>query len=124
MLFRSVKRIILITDAMLAKGMADGDYVFANAQCRKRGNTVQVKSTGRISGSAITMLDAIRNMRKYCNCTLEELVQMACVNPAVIAGVENTKGTLETGKDADFILLDDDLQLISTFVMGKEVYHH
>ncbi len=118
------KRIILITDAMLAKGMADGDYVFANAQCRKRGNTVQVKSTGRISGSAITMLDAIRNMRKYCNCTLEDLVQMACVNPAVIAGVENTKGTLETGKDADFILLDDDLQLISTFVMGKEVYHH
>lgn len=116
-------RIILITDAMLAKGMDDGDYVFANAECRKSGNTVQVKSTGRIAGSAITMLDAIKNMRKYCNCKLEDLVQMACVNPAVIAGVEQQKGTLEKGKDADLILLDDELQLISTYLMGKEVYH-
>ncbi len=118
------KRIILITDAMLGKGMPDGDYVFANAACRKSRNTVQVKATGRIAGSAITMLDAIKNMHKYCHCHLEDLVQMACVNPSVIAGVNQSKGTLEKGKDADFILLEDDLSLISTYVMGKEVYHH
>lgn len=117
------KRMILITDAMLGKGMADGDYVFAGAKCRKQGNTVQVKATGRIAGSAITMLDAIRNMRRYCHCQWEDLVQMACVNPAVIAKATQQKGTLEKGKDADFILLDDELRLISTYVMGKEVYH-
>ncbi len=46
------------------------------------------------------------------------------MNPSVIAGVNQSKGTLEKGKDADFILLEDDLSLISTYVMGKEVYHH
>lgn len=117
------ERIVLITDAMLGKGMEDGSYVFSNLECEKRGNTVQVKATGRIAGSAVTMLDAVRNMHAFCGCNFDELVQMACVNPSVEACVHERKGTLEPGKDADMILLDDDFRLVRTFVRGKEVYH-
>lgn len=117
------KRLVLITDAMLGKGMPDGDYVFSELDCRKRGNTVQVKATGRIAGSAITMLDAIGNMRDFTHCSIEEIVQMACVNPSIIAQCETSKGSIKEGKDADLILLDDNLSLIGTYVAGKEVYH-
>lgn len=116
------KQIVLITDAMLGKGMPDGDYTFSKLDCRKTGNTVQVKATGRIAGSAITMLDAIANMQRYCGCSMRELVQMACVNPSVVAQVNQTKGTLEPGKDADLILIDKDFNLYKTFVDGKELY--
>ena len=117
------KRLVLITDAMLGKGMPDGDYVFSELDCHKQGNTVQVKATGRIAGSAITMLDAIKNMRRFTHCSIEEIVQMACVNPSVIAQIDPRKGSIKEGKDADLILLEDDLSLISTYVKGKEVYH-
>ncbi len=117
-------QIVLITDAMLGKGMPDGEYNFSKLDCRKTGNTVQVIETGRIAGSAITMIDAIKNMRKYCNCTINELVQMACINPAKVAKVDKQKGTLSPGKDADMILVDKDLNLIATYVLGEECWHN
>ncbi|MDD6526161.1 MAG: N-acetylglucosamine-6-phosphate deacetylase [Firmicutes bacterium] len=116
------KRICLITDAMLGKGMPDGEYVFSNLRCIKKANTVRVIETGRIAGSSITMLDAIKNMRKFTNCSLNEIVQMACVNPSIIAKVDKYKGSIEAGKDADLIILNNDLDLMMTMVNGKIKY--
>jgi len=102
--------------------MPDGDYIFSNLSCRKIGNTVRVIETGRIAGSSITMLDAIKNMKEYCNCSLNELSLMSSTNPAKLLGIDDNKGSIEIGKDADLILVDKDLNLIKTFVLGKEVY--
>ncbi len=110
------EQIILITDAMLGKGMPDGEYEFSLLKCRKTGSTVQVIETGRIAGSCITMLDAIRNMKQYTNCTINDLVQMACINPAKAAKVFDRKGSLEIGKDADIIILDENLNLKYTMI--------
>lgn len=117
------ERIVLITDAMPGQGMPDGEYIFSNLECVKKGNTVRVKDTGRIAGSAITMMDAIRNMRKFCSCTFDDLAKMASRNPSRIAGVSETKGTIEPGKDADLILLDNNMQLHDVFKGGRHVYH-
>lgn len=118
------KRLVLITDAMLGKGMPDGDYLFSNLYCHKKGSTVQVIKTGRIAGSVITLLDAAKNMMQFCGCTLNDLVQMACVNPAKLAQVSQHKGSLEVGKDADMILVNKDFDLLSTFVHGEQVYQN
>ena len=115
-------QIVLITDAMLGKGMPDGEYEFSLLNCRKTGSTVQVIETGRIAGSCITMIDAIKNMKKYTGCTINDLVHMACMNPAKVAGVFDTKGSLEIGKDADMILLDENLNCRYTMVAGESVY--
>lgn len=114
--------LILITDAMLGKGMPNGEYVFSGLHVRKKGIEVQVIDTGRIAGSAITMIDAIKNMHAFCGCSLNELVHMACVNPAVLVGIENQKGRLNPGLDADMILIDDQFNLQATFIQGKQVY--
>ena len=122
--YRSIgpERICLITDAMLGKGMPDGEYIFSGLRCRKTGHTVQVIKTGRIAGSCITMLHAVRFMREFTGCTVNDIVQMASVNPARSAGVSDRKGTLAVGKDADLLLMTDDLRLLRTFVGGEEKY--
>ncbi len=114
-------QIILITDAMLAKGMADGDYLFSNLNCRKQGNKVNVIETGIFAGSVITQLDALRNMKAFCNCDEVDLFKMASYNPCKLMGIEN-KGSIEVGKDADLILLDSNLNLKATIIAGKQLY--
>ena len=116
------KRICLITDAMLGKGMDDGIYTFSNLKCKKTGNTVQVIETGRIAGSAITMLDAIKNMQKFTGCSINDIVRMSSYNPSIIAKVNDTKGSIEKGKDADHIILDKDLNLKMTMVNGEVLF--
>lgn len=116
------KRICLITDAMLGKGMDDGIYTFSNLKCKKTGNTVQVIETGRIAGSAITMLDAIKNMQRFTGCSINDIVKMSSYNPSIIAKVNDTKGSIEKGKDADLIILDKELNLKLTMVNGKVLY--
>lgn len=68
------------------------------------------------------MIDAIKTMKQYTNCTIMDLVQMACINPAKVAKVFDTKGSLEIGKDADIIILDENLDLKYTMVQGQSVY--
>lgn len=110
------KRIALISDAMLGKGMEDGDYIFSNLKCRKVGNTVRVIETGRIAGSTISMLDSIRNMKKFTNCSINEISEMASYNPSIICRVNDKKGSIEVGKDSDIIILDDKLNLLFTII--------
>ena len=114
--------LVLITDAMLGKGMPDGDFEFSGLHCRKHGQHVQVVETGRRAGSAIGMNDAVRMMGEMCGCTPCELVQMACVNPASLAQAENRKGRLAAGMDADLALFDKQWQCRATMVEGRWVY--
>ena len=116
------KRITLITDAMLGKDMPDGPYTFSSLDCLKVGKTVTVKETGRISGSCIGMNDAIQRMQRFTGCSINDIVQMACVNPSILAQVQDTKGTLAVGKDADVIVVSKDLEVMKTMVRGKIVY--
>ena len=95
------RRLVLITDAMLGKGMPDGDFEFSELKCRKTGKHVRVIETGRRAGSAISLNDAVRSIQEMCGCTPCELVQMACVNPSVLAQVSDHKGKLTPGMDAD-----------------------
>ncbi len=117
------QRLVLITDAMLGKGMPDGDFEFSGLHCRKHGQHVQVVETGRRAGSAIGMNDAVRMMGEMCGCTPCELVQMACVNPASLAQAGNRKGRLAAGMDADLALFDQQWQCCATMVEGRWVYH-
>lgn len=111
-------KIILITDAMLGKGMQDGEYVFSNLRCKKVGNTVRVIDTGRIAGSAITQLDAMSNMMAFCGCSLNDITKMASLNPARLLGLDDTLGSIEVGKKADLIVLDKEYKLRYTYVDG------
>ncbi|MBQ1299747.1 MAG: N-acetylglucosamine-6-phosphate deacetylase [Erysipelotrichaceae bacterium] len=116
------KRIALITDASLMRGLPDGDYVFSTYEVHKEGIKAQVKTTGRIAGSVVGMDDVCRNVCEFTDCSLNDIVRMASVNPAMIAGCQSSKGRLKKGYDADMILLDENMNVMSTYISGKCLY--
>jgi len=85
-------------------------------------NGVSRLESGGLAGSTLTMDKAVRNMVNLVGASLQEAVMMATINPAKVVGVDDRKGSLEHGKDADFVMLDRDLNVCSTIVRGKMVH--
>lgn len=64
----------------------------------------------------------VRNLLNFTGASLCECIEMATLTPARSIGVSDRKGSLERGKDADIVLLDQNLKVVSTIVMGEAVY--
>lgn len=98
-------KIILITDSNRAKSLPDGCYSLGGQEFEKKDNICTLPN-GSLAGSVLRMDDAVKNMVQYTGCTLHQAVNMATVNPAKNIGVFDNKGSVEPGKDADLIMLD------------------
>ncbi|WP_366247618.1 N-acetylglucosamine-6-phosphate deacetylase [Terribacillus aidingensis] len=115
-------RLILITDSLRGKGLEDGTYDLG-------GQAVNVKDgkallpDGTLAGSMLQMKDAIRNMAAYADVSVADIAKMTAENPAKQYGIYDRKGSLEIGKDADIVLLDDQLTLQATYCRGNLAYH-
>lgn len=99
-------RLTLITDSMEATGCPDGEYSIA-------GNPVTVKDgkarthDGAIAGSTLSLWEAVRNLQSFAGASLEEAVYAATMAPAREIGLESEIGSIEIGKRADLLVLDD-----------------
>ncbi|MEK5487639.1 MULTISPECIES: N-acetylglucosamine-6-phosphate deacetylase [Lysinibacillus] len=117
---KGAKGIILITDAMRAKGLQYGEYDLG-------GQTVYVNekgahlANGALAGSVLTMEQAVKNMKAITNCSLQEIVAMSSTNAAEQLQLP-MKGRIEEGFDADFVLLDQQLNVQKTICRGKVVF--
>lgn len=109
--------IILITDAMRAKGMPYGEYDLGGQLVHVTESGAHL-SNGSLAGSILTMDQAVRNMRKITNCTMEELVKMSSYNAAQQLKLTN-KGQLIEGYDADAVIVDEHLLLHQTIKAGQ-----
>lgn len=117
------KRIALISDGTLMHGQPDGVYPFSGYEVIKKDGTARL-TNGRLAGSVVGMDQIVRQMRKMTNCSLNDIVQMASMNPACLARVGNKKGRLLRGFDADMVLLDEKMEVRQTFVAGHQTYSH
>lgn len=108
--------IILITDAMRAKGMEDGEYDLGGQVVYKNGNEARL-GNGALAGSVLVMNQAVKNMHEFSRCSLAEAVKMASYNPAQNLGIAN-KGLIKDGYDFDITVLDEDLNVVETYVNG------
>ena len=113
--------LLLITDSMRAKCLGDGCYDLGGQQVRVDGGRATL-SNGVLAGSMLKMNIAARNMKKFSSCNLSDIIHMASINPAKQLGIFNRKGSIEMGKDADIIIMDDDFQIEMTFCKGKAAY--
>lgn len=116
---KGAKKISVITDAMRAKGLADGEYELGGQPVFVKENSARL-ADGTLAGSILKMDDAFRNIMKFTGCTPEEAVQMTSVNQADEFGLVN-KGALEAGKDADFVQMTNDFYVINTTRLGKSM---
>lgn len=111
------KRGILITDAMSATGMPDGEYQLG-------GFAVQVangKATARgvLAGSVLTLERALANFINYTAAPLEDALPLLTANPAAMTGFVNSTGTLAAGGRADMVALDGSGRLLASFADGQ-----
>ena len=113
--------IILITDAMRAKGMPYGEYDLGGQLVHVTESGAHL-SNGSLAGSILTMDQAVRNMHQITNCTLEELVKMSSYNAAQQLKLTN-KGQLIEGYDADAVIVDEHLLLHQTIKAGQINMH-
>ena len=108
--------ISLISDAIAAAGKGDGDYqIWGETISVKNGRTAN--ASGSIAGSVISMLDAVRLMRSL-GVSYVDLGQMASANPARLLGVYDACGSIEVGKRADLVALDESGNLKLTITGG------
>ncbi len=114
-------RIALITDAMSAAGMSDGVYQLGSLAVRVRDGVVRLADGGSLAGSTLTMDGAFRRAVREIGVPVEQASRAASLTPARLLGLDGRIGSLEEGKDADLVVLDDDLEVVAVMQRGAWV---
>jgi N-acetylglucosamine-6-phosphate deacetylase len=114
-------RVVLVTDAMAAAGLPDGEYELAGQPIAVKAGCAHLLD-GTLAGSTVTLAQCVRNLIHTANVPLDKAVCMASLNPACAIGLSNQMGSLEEGKDADLIVIDEQVNVYLTMVKGKIVY--
>lgn len=115
-------RIALITDCMSAGGMAEGDYMLGDFPVIVKDGTARLKDGGSLAGSILKLKQAVKNVVEWEIADVFEAIQMASLIPAKSVGIDDVCGKLHVGFDADFIVLNKDLDLLATFLNGERVF--
>ncbi len=113
------KRIVLISDSMMATGMEDGQYELGGQPVTVVGNLATLTEGGAIAGSATNLMDCMRTVVKEMHIPLESAVRCATLNPAKSIGIDDKYGSLEEGKYANAVVLDKDLNIVSIIQKGQ-----
>jgi N-acetylglucosamine-6-phosphate deacetylase len=114
------ERLVLISDAIAATGMGDGDYEIWGECIRVQSGRTS-NAAGSIAGSVITMLDAVKMMMGLGVAEIE-VARMAATNPARLLGIAGECGSIEEGKRADLVALDAEGNVQLTMVGGVVKY--
>lgn len=116
----------LITDAMRAAGMPPGESILGSLKDGLRviveDGVAKLPDLTAFAGSVATFDRLVRNMVYMAGVNIPEAVRMASTTPARIMGVEQQKGSIAVGKDADIVLFDEQINVSMTMVNGKVVY--
>ncbi|MBO2447165.1 N-acetylglucosamine-6-phosphate deacetylase [Actinomadura barringtoniae] len=112
-------RVALITDAMAATGMGDGDYRLGTMDVRVQDGRAMLADGSSIAGSTITMAEAFRRAVTEVGRPIEEAARAASLTPARALGLDHRIGSLAPGKDADLVVLNDDLTVHQVMKTGQ-----
>lgn len=110
-------RIVLVTDAMRACGLADGTYKLYDYEVTVADGAARL-ADGTLAGSVLTMAGAVKNMVELAGLPLETVIPLATEVPARIAAVADRKGKIETRYDADLVLLTEKFEVERVWVRG------
>lgn len=102
-------RLIMVSDAIPNAGMPDGEYIF-------EGRTVVIADgmckllDGTLNGNINSLFECLRRTVKF-GVPIEDAVYCSSYTPAKRLGIENKKGSIDIGKDADLVVIDDDMNI-------------
>ncbi|PVM90342.1 N-acetylglucosamine-6-phosphate deacetylase [Caulobacter radicis] len=115
---RPLDRFMLVTDAMPTVGMADKRFVL-QGQAITVQDGVCVGPGGTLAGSDLDMIGAVRNAVDMLGLSLQDAVMIASAAPAAFLGLAAQRGTIAPGMAADLVLLDDQRNVVRTWIDGR-----
>lgn len=118
---KPVRKFTLITDAMRAKHMPDGISELGGQVVIVKNGEARLEN-GTLAGSVLKMNVAVRNVKQFLGVSLEEAISFATLNPALNLGISDKLGTLEEGKLASFVVIDEDVNVYATYREGNLIY--
>lgn len=114
--------VCLITDSNVGAGLEPGRFVFGASgeiQFSHKGAPARSVRDNTLAGSGLTMDRALKNAVKWLGLDLPQAVKLVSLHPAKVLGTDHKKGLLSAGYDADFVVLDDDLNVLQTWINGN-----
>ncbi len=115
------RNIACITDGISGMGLPEGTYKYNNREYISKNGLARYLD-GTLIGSTMGLGNIAKNFMNFTGCSLKEAIDTVTVNPARILGIESSKGSLEAGKDADIIIIDQDFNIKNTIIAGNSVY--
>uniref|UniRef100_G1TVZ8 N-acetylglucosamine-6-phosphate deacetylase n=1 Tax=Oryctolagus cuniculus TaxID=9986 RepID=G1TVZ8_RABIT len=114
--------LVLVTDAVPALGLGNGRHTLGQQEVEVDGLTAYVAGTTTLSGSIAPMDACVRHFLQATGCGVESALEAASLHPAQLLSLEKSKGSLDFGADADFVVLDDALHVQATYIAGELVW--
>ncbi|KAM4812891.1 N-acetylglucosamine-6-phosphate deacetylase isoform X3 [Urocitellus parryii] len=114
--------LVLVTDAVPALGLGNGRHTLGQQDVEVDGLTAYVAGTKTLCGSIAPMDVCVRHFLQATGCSVEAALEAASLHPAQLLGLEKSKGSLDFGADADFVVLDDTLRVQATYISGELVW--
>lgn len=113
------ERAVLVTDAISATGMPDGDYSLGPFTVQVKHGVARVE--GKLAGSVLTLDRAVRNITGFAGWTLDASVRLASANAAAVIRADDI-GVIQPGARADFAVLDADGNVVNTILAGRPLH--
>lgn len=115
-------KVVAITDSIQAAGLPDGHYKLGVNDVVVEDGDAKLASNGVRAGSTLTTGQALKNLVKFTGAGVEQVLPLLTENPARLIGLDYRKGSIAPGKDADLVVLDEELNVRETYVAGRLVY--
>lgn len=115
---KGIDKVVAITDSIQATGLGDGQFKLGVNDIVVKDGDAQLKANGVRAGSTLTMLKSLKNMHEFTDLSLKELLPMYTLNPAIVIGMDEEIGSISVGKKADFVILDETLNITNTIIDG------
>ena len=113
--------VVLITDCLGPGGMPEGEYMSGGLPVVMRDGACYLRDGSSLAGSIATLAQIVKNVYDWQVVTAEQALRMATEVPARSAGIAGSCGSILPGRDADFVVLDAELNLEATYMGGKLV---
>lgn len=118
---KPANKLTLVTDAMRAKHMPDGEYELGGQPVFVKNGEARL-AAGNLAGSVLKMNNAVKNIMAFTGASLDEAVKYASLNPAINLGIDDKFGSIEVGKNASFAIVDENFNVVATIKDGYVIY--